>query len=71
MKFYYALRILVSLYCLHYQAVFFIFNTLSRRTGGDYSGSLLSETLPQLLIMMICILFFLDNTRQLIRSLKK
>jgi hypothetical protein len=64
------IAILASLYCIYYQIVFFIFNNLSRSSTRDYSNAFLSETLPQLLIIIICIIFLINNIEQLVKSLK-
>ena len=63
--------ILISIYCLYYQVVFFIFNNLIRSSQTVYYNVFLQETLPQLLIIVICLIFLFMNIKALIVSIKR
>ncbi len=65
------LGIIVSTYCLYYQIVFAVFNNLSRSSQLDYSNIFLSEILPQLLTIVICLIFLALNIRGVILSIKR
>lgn len=58
--------ILIGLYCLYYQTVFVIFNNLTRNSQAAYKNVFLKETLPQVLIIIICLIFLFLNIRALI-----
>jgi hypothetical protein len=62
---------IISIYCLYYQIVFVIFNNLNRSSQQKYSNIFLSATLPQLLIIAICLIFLVLNIRGLILSIKR
>ncbi len=63
--------ILISIYCLYYQVLFFIFNNLTRSSQTVYHNFFLQETLPQLLIIVICLIFLFMNIKDLIVRIKR
>lgn len=63
--------IIISIYCLYYQSVFVIFNNLSRSSQTTYYNVFLRETLPQFLIVVICLFFLFLNVKGLILSIKR
>ena len=65
------LGIIASVYCLYYQVVFIIFNNLSRSYQREYSNVFLDEMLPQLLIIVICLIFLVLNVKGLILRIKR
>jgi hypothetical protein len=65
-----SVAILAALYCIYYQLIFFIFNSLNRNANKDYTGTFLKETLPQILIFLICLIFLVNNIKGLIKNLK-
>jgi hypothetical protein len=60
--------ILAAIYCLYYEAVFVIFNNLTRSSEVVYKNAFFKETLPQLLIIAICLIFLFLNIIALRRN---
>ena len=62
--------VIIAIYCLYYQVVFVIFNNLTRSSQTVYNNAFLKETLPQLLIIVICLIFLFFNIKALIQGIK-
>jgi hypothetical protein len=62
--------VLIAIYSLYYQVAFFIFNNLTRSSQTVYNNSFLKETLPQLLIIVICLIFLYLNVKAIMRGIK-
>jgi hypothetical protein len=63
--------IIISVYSLYYQFMFVIFNNLTRNSQTAYYNVFLQETLPQLLIVFICLIFLFLNVRGLVLSIMR
>jgi hypothetical protein len=64
------IAIIASLYSLYYQFIFFIFNNLTRSSKTNYSSSFFIDGLPEIITIIICLLFLIINIKALFKHIK-
>jgi hypothetical protein len=62
------IAIIASIYCIWFQVLIFIFNTLTQSPLRQYPSLFLGDILPDVLTIIILLIFLIINIKQLFRK---